>query len=94
MRDAGTIVVCTVGASKGERRWRRDELCWALAPRFFERIQVWPARNARRLVFRRSLLDTSEGVVRREGVLEREGSRTFRRLASHAGQFRRVWMEV
>ena len=88
------MVVRALGTSKWERRWRRDELCWEIAPRFFERIRVWPARNARRLVFRRSLLDTSDGVVRREGGLEREGSRTFRRLASHAGQFRRVWLEV
>ena len=38
--------------------------------------------------------DTSEGVGRRESGLECEGLRTFRHMASRAGQFSRVWLEV
>ena len=34
LRNAGAMVVRTVGALKGERRRRRDELCWAIVPRF------------------------------------------------------------
>ena len=42
MRNAGTMVVRTLGASQGGRRRPRDELCWAIAPRFSRGFECGP----------------------------------------------------
>ena len=42
LRNAGTMVARTVGASKVERRGRRNVLYWAIAPRFLREFKCGP----------------------------------------------------
>ena len=94
LRNAGTMVTRTVGASKGERCGRRNVSAGQLRRGFLEDSTVARKKSATLGVLSFSPGDTSEGVVRRESGLESEGSRTFQRLAICAGQFSRFWLEV